>query len=238
VRIIYGIVCPAGESRDASQQWSIDLESAEPPRRLAAARVWLGDGRAGHISSTSLSVTTGNLFDRLVVYDLKLHPQPHAGRVAPVGQEFTRVRGIPRKFLSVRPGQGEVAGRCRRRTRRHDGLPGVAQQPGIQSHLTDLAPGDPITAFSNGRGTDPNSNNEGYKNDTNAQLIAAGAAEPDGAKRKQIYSQLNDILLEDAFVMVLAPYPPRLVRTSAVHDIVTPNSQPTNFIFTDAWLAP
>jgi peptide/nickel transport system substrate-binding protein len=109
---------------------------------------------------------------------------------------------------------------------------------GMWASTMSVPVGDPITAFSNGRGTDPNSNNEGYKNDTYAQLIAAGAAEPDSAKRKQIYSQLNDILLDDAFVMVLAPYPPRLVTTSAVHDIVTPNSQPTNFIFTDAWLAP
>jgi peptide/nickel transport system substrate-binding protein len=109
---------------------------------------------------------------------------------------------------------------------------------GMWASTMSVPVGDPITAFSNGRGTDPNSNNEGYKNDTYAQLIAAGAAEPDAAKRKQIYSQLNDILLDDAFVMVLAPYPPRLVTTSAVHDIVTPNSQPTNFYFTDAWLAP
>ena len=109
---------------------------------------------------------------------------------------------------------------------------------GMWASTMSVPVGDPITAFSNGRGTDPNSNNEGYKNDTYTQLIAAGAAEPDAAKRKAIYSQLNDILLDDAFVMVLTPFPPRLVTTSAVHDVVTPDSQPTNFIFTDAWLAP
>ena len=30
----------------------------------------------GHISSSNLSVTTGNIFDRLVMYDVKLQPQP------------------------------------------------------------------------------------------------------------------------------------------------------------------
>jgi peptide/nickel transport system substrate-binding protein len=109
---------------------------------------------------------------------------------------------------------------------------------GMWASTMSVPVGDPITAFSNGRGTDPNSNNEGYKNERYSQLIASGAAEPDPAKRKQIYSQLNDILLEDSFVMVIAPYPPRLVTTAAVHDVVTPTSQPTNFTFTDAWMNP
>lgn len=109
---------------------------------------------------------------------------------------------------------------------------------GMWASTMSVPVGDPITAFSNGRGTDPNSNNEGYKNEKYTQLIASGAAEPDATKRKQIYSQLNDILLEDAFVMVLAPYPPRLVTTAAVHDVVNPSSPPTNFLLTDTWLVP
>jgi peptide/nickel transport system substrate-binding protein len=107
---------------------------------------------------------------------------------------------------------------------------------GMWASTMSVPVGDPITAFSNGRGTDPNSNNEGYKNERYAQLIATGASEPDAAKRKSIYSQLNDILLEDSFVMVIAPYPPRLVTSAAVHDVVTPTSQPTNFTFTDTWM--
>jgi len=108
---------------------------------------------------------------------------------------------------------------------------------GMWASTMSVPVGDPITAFSNGRGTDPNSNNEGYKNERYTQLIADGAAEPDPSKRKQIYSQLNDILLDDAFVMVIAPYPPRLVTTAAVHDVVTPSSQPANFTFVDAWMS-
>jgi peptide/nickel transport system substrate-binding protein len=108
---------------------------------------------------------------------------------------------------------------------------------GMWASTMSVPVGDPITAFSNGRGTDPTSNNEGYKNERYAQLIADGAAEPDPAKRKPIYSQLNDILLDDAFVMVIAPYPPRLVTTAAVHDVVTPNSQPANFTFIDTWMS-
>lgn len=42
-------------------------------------------------------------------------------------------------------------------------------------------------------------------------LIAQASAEPDAGKRKALYSQLNDILLDESFIMVLAGAPPTLV---------------------------
>lgn len=107
---------------------------------------------------------------------------------------------------------------------------------GMWASTMSVPVGDPITAFSNGRGTDPRSNNEGYSNERYATLIATGAAEPDPAKRKPIYSELNDILLEDSFVMVIAPYPNRLLTSAKVRDVITPTSEPTNFSFTNVWL--
>ena len=70
---------------------------------------------------------------------------------------------------------------------------------------------EPSSTLSNGRATDPNSNNSLFQNDTYAKLIAQASAEPDAAKRKPLYSQLNDILLDESFIMVLAGAPPTLV---------------------------
>ncbi|HEU0168734.1 MAG TPA: ABC transporter substrate-binding protein, partial [Chloroflexota bacterium] len=105
---------------------------------------------------------------------------------------------------------------------------------GLWASTISVPLGDPVTAFANGRGTDPNSNNEGYKNDKYAALIAQGASETDPAKRKMIYSQLNDIILDDAFIMSLSPYPPRLVTTAKVHDIVS--SAWPGFNYYNAWM--
>jgi peptide/nickel transport system substrate-binding protein len=96
--------------------------------------------------------------------------------------------------------------------------------------------GEPVSGLSLGRGTDPNNNNEGYKNDAYTGLITALASEPDADKRKAMYSQVNDIILDDAFIMVVTNYPPRLVTSSKVHDLVTPDSVPSFFWLTDVWL--
>jgi peptide/nickel transport system substrate-binding protein len=78
---------------------------------------------------------------------------------------------------------------------------------------------EPSSTLSNGRATDPNSNNSLFQNDTYTQLIASASAEPDAAKRKALYSQLNDILLDESFIMVLAAAPPTLIARSNVKGI-------------------
>jgi peptide/nickel transport system substrate-binding protein len=98
--------------------------------------------------------------------------------------------------------------------------------------------GEPVSGLSLGRATDPNSNNEGYKNDTYAQLIASAAAEPDATRRKALYSQINDILIEDCFVMPVTTYPPKMVTSRKVHDLVTEDSTPTFFWLENVWLEP
>jgi peptide/nickel transport system substrate-binding protein len=109
---------------------------------------------------------------------------------------------------------------------------------GFWASTMAIGTGEPVSGLSLGRATDPNSNNEGYKNDTYTQLISSAASEPDPAKRKAIYSQINDIILEDAFVMPVTNYPPKMVASSKVHDLVTPDSVPSNFWLTDVWLQP
>jgi peptide/nickel transport system substrate-binding protein len=78
---------------------------------------------------------------------------------------------------------------------------------------------EPSSTLSNGRATDPNSNNSQFKDDTYAKLVAQASAEPDAGKRKSLYSQLNDILLDESFIMVLAGAPPTLVAHSNVTGI-------------------
>jgi peptide/nickel transport system substrate-binding protein len=78
---------------------------------------------------------------------------------------------------------------------------------------------EPSSTLNNGRATDPNSNNSQFKDDTYSALIAQASAEPDAGKRKALYSQLNDILLDESFIMVLAGAPPTLVAHANVTGI-------------------
>jgi peptide/nickel transport system substrate-binding protein len=51
------------------------------------------------------------------------------------------------------------------------------------------------------------SNASGFYDDQWTQLASGVATEPDAAKRKQMYSQINDFLLDQSFAMVITPYP-------------------------------
>ena len=56
------------------------------------------------------------------------------------------------------------------------------------------------------------------------------------AKRKALYSQLNDILLDESFIMVLAGAPPTLVARPKVHGIEP--SAHDGFYYHNTWLTP
>ena len=59
----------------------------------------------------------------------------------------------------------------------------------------------------------------GFKDDQYSQLVAGAASEPDAAKRKQIYSQLNDYILDQSFGIPIAPSTSRVITKAAVHGI-------------------
>ena len=50
-------------------------------------------------------------------------------------------------------------------------------------------------------------NGAGFYDDKWTQLASSVATEPDPTKRKQLYSDINDYLLDQAFTMAITPYP-------------------------------
>jgi peptide/nickel transport system substrate-binding protein len=93
---------------------------------------------------------------------------------------------------------------------------------------------EPATTFQNSRGLDPTANSSGFISDTYTQLVTTANAEPDKAKRKAIYDQLNDLFLDESFLMVLSTTPARALARAGVHDVR--NQAHGGFAFTEAWL--
>ncbi|HEU0168432.1 MAG TPA: ABC transporter substrate-binding protein [Chloroflexota bacterium] len=59
----------------------------------------------------------------------------------------------------------------------------------------------------------------GFKSDKYTQLVQAIGTEPDAAKRKALYGQLNDLLLDESFSMPISPNPPNVVASARVHGL-------------------
>jgi peptide/nickel transport system substrate-binding protein len=93
---------------------------------------------------------------------------------------------------------------------------------------------EPATTFQNSRGLDPTANSSGFVAEKYTQLVSAANAEPDKEKRKQLYTQLNDLFLDESFLMVLATLPARALARSAVQGVQT--TAHGGFTFTHAWL--
>jgi ABC-type transport system substrate-binding protein len=99
------------------------------------------------------------------------------------------------------------------------------------STRANLLPG---TMLSSSRLSDPVLNNSGFSDDTYTKLVADAGLEPDPVKAKQIYSQINDVLLDQSFAVFLTPAPPTMIVTSAVHGVSTESFG--GFGYTDAWI--
>jgi peptide/nickel transport system substrate-binding protein len=81
---------------------------------------------------------------------------------------------------------------------------------------------DPATAFTKSRALSVTGNSSAFTAPVNAaavELVGRGTTEPDAAKRKQLYSELNDMLLEEAYILVMSPSENRLMATSKVKGI-------------------
>jgi peptide/nickel transport system substrate-binding protein len=94
---------------------------------------------------------------------------------------------------------------------------------------------EPVTRMANSRHLDPSGNsNTGYTSPKYVDLFNAASAESDNAKRKAIYEQVNDLMLDEAFVNPIASSPARMLTRAYVKDIGV--SQHGAFLFNSAWL--
>jgi peptide/nickel transport system substrate-binding protein len=65
----------------------------------------------------------------------------------------------------------------------------------------------------------PDGNNQAFVSDAYTKLVNDMTAEPDAAKRKQLYAEANQMLIDEAFVWPVATVPFRIAARAAVHDI-------------------
>ena len=105
---------------------------------------------------------------------------------------------------------------------------------GFNTVLDTFTQLSPFTFFTQGKSVNPNDNNSGFKDDTYSSLIDQAGSEPDAAKRKAIYAQLNDILLDESFMFPVAAAPARYLATANVQGVG--HTLHEGFTFTDAWL--
>ncbi|MBV9324168.1 MAG: ABC transporter substrate-binding protein [Chloroflexi bacterium] len=94
---------------------------------------------------------------------------------------------------------------------------------------------EPVTQFTSGSTTNYRGNNGGYLNDDYTKLVTAAATEPDSAKRKALYSQLNDFLIDAAFVYPLGMRQTRSVARANLKDVGHRRNE--MYTFYKAWLA-
>jgi peptide/nickel transport system substrate-binding protein len=81
---------------------------------------------------------------------------------------------------------------------------------------------DPATGFTKSRALSVTGNSSAYTTPANAsavELVGRATTETDPAKRKQIYSDLNDMLLTEVYIVCMSPSFNRLIATSKVHGI-------------------
>lgn len=93
---------------------------------------------------------------------------------------------------------------------------------------------EPVTQFTSGSTTNYRGNNGGYLDPKYTELVSAVATEPDAAKRKQMYSQLNDFLIDAAFVYPLASRQTRSVARANLHGVGHRRNE--MYTFHTAWL--
>ena len=94
---------------------------------------------------------------------------------------------------------------------------------------------EPVTQFTSGSTTNYRGNNGGYLNDDYTKLVTAAATEPDAAKRVALYSQLNDFLIDAAFVYPVASRQTRSVAKVNLKDVSHRRNE--MYTFHKAWLA-
>ena len=102
----------------------------------------------------------------------------------------------------------------------------------ITSARANLAPG--ITVLST-QGYNADLNNEGFASEAYSQVTQAISTETDAAKQKQLYTRLNELLVDEAFAVALASASPRMLLKSNVQGL--DYTMHEGFVWTNVWLA-
>jgi peptide/nickel transport system substrate-binding protein len=92
------------------------------------------------------------------------------------------------------------------------------QYGGLYSTAIGSAQLNPITLMSGAAYKDPG-NNSAFVSPAYTQLLGQVATETDPTKQKQLYSQLNDLLLDEAFVWPIATAPFRVMARASTHNV-------------------
>jgi peptide/nickel transport system substrate-binding protein len=93
------------------------------------------------------------------------------------------------------------------------------QYNGLYTLNDSWAAMEPVTLYAVGASLNPKINNAGFKDDQYTQLVASAQAEPDAARRKLLYAQLNDYILDQSFGMPIAKSTSRILARASVHGI-------------------
>jgi peptide/nickel transport system substrate-binding protein len=95
---------------------------------------------------------------------------------------------------------------------------------------------EPVTIIGNSRHLDPTGNsNTGYTSEQYLNLWSSASIEPDAAKRKALYAQINDLLIDESCVMPICSAPARMLTSGSVNDVGL--TQHGAFVFNSTWLA-
>jgi peptide/nickel transport system substrate-binding protein len=81
---------------------------------------------------------------------------------------------------------------------------------------------DPATAFTKSRVLSPNGNSSAFAapaNEAAVGLVNRATTETDPLRRQQLYADLNEMLLDEAYIICLSPLTSRLMATNKVHGI-------------------
>jgi peptide/nickel transport system substrate-binding protein len=94
---------------------------------------------------------------------------------------------------------------------------------------------EPITPLSADASLNYRVNNADFHDDTYTKLVSSAAMEVDPAKRKQLYSQINDVILDQNFDIIYASNIIRATTTASLRGVG--HRRNDFFTFTNAWLA-
>jgi peptide/nickel transport system substrate-binding protein len=78
---------------------------------------------------------------------------------------------------------------------------------------------EPVSMLAAGASLNPRKNNAGFADEQYTKLVDSANVEPDAAKRKQIYAQINDYILDQSFGIPIAPSTSRVVTKANVQGL-------------------